>query len=83
MGGNYYPILRPPSLSELTPIIFSMRLTHLGSEISISLGSYIFYIICEYTMQLLLSFFYFYFYLFIILSWLSAGHNIHAYELMS
>ena len=26
--------LRPPSLSELTPIIFNMELTHLGSEAS-------------------------------------------------
>ena len=25
---------RPPSLSELTPMIFNMRLTHLGSEAS-------------------------------------------------
>ena len=30
-------IWRLPSLSELTPMIFNMRLTHLGSEASISL----------------------------------------------
>ena len=28
-------IWRPPSLSELTPIIYDMVLTHLGSEASI------------------------------------------------
>ena len=29
------PIWRPPRLSELTPILFHMELTHLGSEASI------------------------------------------------
>ena len=28
-------IWRPPSLSELNPIIFNIELTHLGSEVSI------------------------------------------------
>ena len=32
---------RPPSLSELTPIIFNMELTHLGSETSIYYSIYI------------------------------------------
>ena len=31
---SYYKC-RPPTLSELTPIIFHMKLTHLGSEASI------------------------------------------------
>ena len=30
---SYYKC-RPPTLSELTPIIFHMKLTHLGSEAS-------------------------------------------------
>ena len=31
-----YDILRPPSLSDLTTMIFDIGLTHLGSEASIS-----------------------------------------------
>ena len=34
IGGNLN-IWRPPSLSELTPMLFNMGLTHLGSETSI------------------------------------------------
>ena len=34
----------PPSLSELTPMVFDMRLTDLGSEASISYYLFIFYI---------------------------------------
>ena len=33
-----YYIWRPPSLSELSPMIFSMGLTHLGSEATIYLS---------------------------------------------
>ena len=32
--------LLPPSISELTPIIFIKKLTHLGSEVSIYSSSY-------------------------------------------
>ena len=31
----YYNIWRPSNQSELTPVIFNMELTHLGSEASI------------------------------------------------
>ena len=31
---TYIQLWRPPSLSELTPMIFDMGLTHLGSEAS-------------------------------------------------
>ena len=34
---NCYVIWKHPSLSELTPIIFNMELTHLGSEIFIQI----------------------------------------------
>ena len=32
VGSDTYIIWRPPSLSELTPMIFNMGLTHLGSR---------------------------------------------------